>query len=88
MDFDLNDEQRLLRDSVDRMVADRYGFEARRTHRAGPEGWSRDVWRQFAELGVLGLPFAAASAAVQWRRPSSWRRSAARWWWSPTLPPS
>lgn len=58
MDFDLNDEQRLLRDSVDRLLADRYGFEARRAHRAGPDGWSRDMWRQFAELGVLGLPFA------------------------------
>ena len=58
MDFDLTDEQRLLRDSVDRLIADRYGFEARRAHRAGPEGWSRDMWRQFAELGVLGLPFA------------------------------
>ena len=58
MDFDLNDEQRLLRDSVNRLLADRYGFEARRAHRTGPDGWSRDMWRQFAELGVLGLPFA------------------------------
>ena len=58
MDFDLSDEQRLLKDSVDRMLADRYGFEARRGHRAEPDGWSRDMWAQFAELGLLGLPFA------------------------------
>ena len=58
MDFDLSDEQRLLKDSVDRMTADRYGFEARRTYRAQPEGWSRDMWSQFAEQGLLGLPFA------------------------------
>ncbi|MBC7800847.1 MAG: acyl-CoA dehydrogenase family protein, partial [Gemmatimonadaceae bacterium] len=57
MDFDLSDEQRLLKDSVDRMIADRYGFEARRAHRAEPGGWSRAVWAQFAELGLLGLPF-------------------------------
>lgn len=58
MDFDLNDEQRLLQDSVTRLLGDRYGFEQRRAHRASPEGWSRDVWAQFAELGLLGLPFA------------------------------
>jgi len=60
MDFDLNDEQRLLKDSVDRMIADLYGFEARRGYRAEPEGWSREMWRQFAEQGLLGLPFAEA----------------------------
>ena len=58
MDFDLTDEQRLLKDSVDRMIGDRYAFEARRGYRAEPEGWSRAVWRQFAEQGLLGLPFA------------------------------
>ena len=58
MDFDLSDEQRLLKDSVDRLVADRYGFEARRGYRGGPDGWSRAVWSQMAELGLLGLPFA------------------------------
>jgi len=58
MDFDLTDEQRLLKDSVDRMIGDRYGFEARRGYRAKPEGWSREIWRQFAEQGLLGLPFA------------------------------
>ncbi|MGI4945274.1 MAG: acyl-CoA dehydrogenase family protein [Janthinobacterium lividum] len=57
MDFDLTDEQRLLKDSVDRMIGDRYGFEARRGYRAEPDGWSREIWRQFAEQGLLGLPF-------------------------------
>ncbi|GAC1347271.1 MAG: pimeloyl-CoA dehydrogenase small subunit [Acetobacteraceae bacterium] len=58
MDFDLSDEQRLLRESVDRLIQDRYGFEARAGFRAAPEGWSRSMWARFAELGVLGLPFA------------------------------
>jgi len=57
MDFDLNDEQRLLKDSVDRLIADRYSFEARRGYAAEPGGWSRGLWAQFAELGLLGLPF-------------------------------
>lgn len=58
MDFDLTDEQRLLRDSVTRLLGDRYGFEQRRTHGAEPGGWSRAMWAAYAELGLLGLPFA------------------------------
>lgn len=60
MDFDLSDDQRLLKDSVDRLIADRYGFEARKKIAAEPGGWSREMWAQFAELGLLGLPFAEA----------------------------
>jgi pimeloyl-CoA dehydrogenase small subunit len=58
MDFDLTEEQRLIRDSVDRLLADRYGFAARRGYLAEPEGYSKAMWRQYAELGLLGLPFA------------------------------
>ena len=58
MDFDLNDDQRLLKDSVDRLIADKYGFDHRRGFMAEPGGWSRGMWAQFAELGLLGLPFA------------------------------
>jgi pimeloyl-CoA dehydrogenase small subunit len=57
MDFDLSDEQRLLRDSVDRLLADHYGFAQRRGYLGEPAGWSRDMWRHYAELGLLGLPF-------------------------------
>jgi pimeloyl-CoA dehydrogenase small subunit len=58
MDFDLSEEQRLLQDSVDRLLADRYAFEKRKGFLAEPEGWSRELWAQYAELGLLGLPFA------------------------------
>ncbi len=57
MDFDLTEEQRLLRDSVERLLADHYGFDKRRSYLAEPEGWSRGLWAQYAELGLLGLPF-------------------------------
>src|SRR4051812_862844 len=57
MDFDLTEEQRLLRDSVDRLLADNYTFEKRRGYLAEPEGWSRELWSRYAELGLLGLPF-------------------------------
>jgi pimeloyl-CoA dehydrogenase small subunit len=57
MDFDLTDEQRLLKDSVDRLIADQYQFEQRKKYMAEPTGWSQAIWNQFAELGLLGLPF-------------------------------
>ena len=57
MDFDLTEEQGLLRDSVERLLADHYGFDKRRSYLAQPEGWSRGLWAQYAELGLLGLPF-------------------------------
>jgi pimeloyl-CoA dehydrogenase small subunit len=60
MDFDLSDEQRLLKDSVERLIADRYDFEKRKLYMREPDGWSREVWDQYAELGLLGLPFAEA----------------------------
>ena len=58
MDFDLTEEQRLLRDSVGRVLTDRYTFEKRKAYLAEPDGWSRELWAQYAELGLLGLPFA------------------------------
>jgi pimeloyl-CoA dehydrogenase small subunit len=58
MDFDLSEEQRLLKESLDRLFGDRYAFEQRRTYSQNVEGWSRDLWAQYAELGLLGLPFA------------------------------
>jgi pimeloyl-CoA dehydrogenase small subunit len=57
MDFSFTDEQRLLKDSVERLLADRYGFEARQRFMKEPAGWSRELWRGYAELGLLGLPF-------------------------------
>jgi pimeloyl-CoA dehydrogenase small subunit len=58
MDFEFSDEQRLLKDSVERLITDRYDFESRKKYMAGGQGWSADVWAQYAELGLLGLPFA------------------------------
>ncbi|MGH7094544.1 MAG: acyl-CoA dehydrogenase family protein [Stellaceae bacterium] len=58
MDFDLTEEQRLLKDSVDRLLADTYPFDKRKTYLAEPDGFSRALWAQYAELGLLGLPFA------------------------------
>ena len=58
MNFDSSEEQQLLADSVRRFLQDRYGFEQRKAIVAG-EGWSPQVWKQFAEMGILGLPLPA-----------------------------
>src|SRR5882757_4306738 len=58
MDFDLNEEQRLLKESLDRLIGDRYAFEQRKSYGQSADGWSRELWAQYAELGLLGLPFA------------------------------
>ena len=60
MDFTLSEEQRLLCDSLGRLLADRYDFAARRAILASPAGWSEPVWTAFAELGLLGLNVAEA----------------------------
>ena len=60
MNFDLNEEQRMLKDAVDRLVADRYGFEQRNRYLGETDGWSRELWASYAELGLLGLPFSEA----------------------------
>jgi pimeloyl-CoA dehydrogenase small subunit len=57
MDFALTEEQQLLRHSVERLFADHYPFEARRRYAQEPRGWSLGMWKRFAELGLLGLPF-------------------------------
>lgn len=57
MNFDLSDEQQMLVDGIDRLLAGQYDFESRTRHAALPDGWSRDVWANFAEMGLLALPF-------------------------------
>ena len=58
MDFALTEEQELLRHSVQRLFADHYAFEARKRYGQEPGGYSRAQWARYAELGLLGLPFA------------------------------
>ena len=59
MDFDLNDEQRQLKESVDRLLLDRYGdLNQRLGCMKQPEGYGAELWQQYADLGLLGIPFA------------------------------
>ncbi len=59
MNFDYNEEQQLLADSVRRFLAKDYEFETRRKIVASAEGWSPKAWATLAEMGLTGLPFPA-----------------------------
>jgi len=58
MTFALSEEQQMLKDSVDRFVAQDYGFDVRRALAESDLGYSAGNWKTFAELGWLSVPFA------------------------------
>ena len=60
MDLNLSDEQRLLRESVDRFINETYDSDHRRRSAGDPHGFSPQIWKQFAELGWLALPIGEA----------------------------
>ena len=57
MNFELDDEQDLLRATTRDLLSGVYDAETRNSVTATDRGWNPEVWRQFAELGLLGLPF-------------------------------
>ncbi|BFM17055.1 pimeloyl-CoA dehydrogenase small subunit [Maricurvus nonylphenolicus] len=57
MNLSFSEEQNMLKDSVARFVADQYDFETRRKIADSAEGFSRENWQTFAELGWLSIPF-------------------------------
>jgi alkylation response protein AidB-like acyl-CoA dehydrogenase len=57
MNFDYNEEQQLLADSVRRFLQKDYDFEARKKIVASKDGWSPQAWSTLAEMGLTGLPF-------------------------------
>ncbi|WP_354101893.1 acyl-CoA dehydrogenase family protein [Bradyrhizobium sp. RT5a] len=64
MDLDLSEEQRLLKDGVERLMREHYSFEDRRKYRTEKLGFSEAMWARYAELGLLGLPFAESHGGL------------------------
>jgi pimeloyl-CoA dehydrogenase small subunit len=64
MDFELSEEQSILKDSLSRLLADNYGFEQRAKYMATPEGWSTEMWGKYAEMGLMALPFAEEDGGI------------------------
>ena len=57
MDFSFTEEQTLLRNMVQSFVQDNYDFDARMKIVRSEDGMSKEIWQQFAELGLLAAPF-------------------------------
>ncbi|MEM7216507.1 MAG: acyl-CoA dehydrogenase [Pseudomonadota bacterium] len=57
MDFELNEDRRLLSETLARFLADNYDIEKRHGHAMSDDRFSRDMWKQFAELGIIGALF-------------------------------
>ena len=57
MDFHHSDDRRMLADTLERFVREKYDFESRQRIAQSPEGCSRATWQRFAELGALAALF-------------------------------
>jgi alkylation response protein AidB-like acyl-CoA dehydrogenase len=57
MDFSYTEEQLALQDTLQRFISREYDFETRRNLSRSETGFSSDAWKQYAELGLLSLPF-------------------------------
>jgi pimeloyl-CoA dehydrogenase small subunit len=64
MDFDLSQDQRLLKEGVERVLSERYDFGQRKKYLAEPRGWSSEQWSRYAEMGLLALPFAESDGGL------------------------
>jgi alkylation response protein AidB-like acyl-CoA dehydrogenase len=57
MNFEHTEDRRMLADSLARFITEQYGFERRDKIARSAHGHSPEMWRQFAELGVIGALF-------------------------------
>jgi alkylation response protein AidB-like acyl-CoA dehydrogenase len=64
MNFDLSEEQNLLKSSVARFAADHYGLDKRKAYLREPDGYDPALWRSLVSLGVTMLPFAESQGGL------------------------
>jgi alkylation response protein AidB-like acyl-CoA dehydrogenase len=64
LDFEFSDEQRQLKEVVERYLSEQYAFERFRAIKASESGWDPAVWRGLADLGVLGINVPAAHGGL------------------------
>ena len=57
MDFNYSNEQIALQETLQRFISRDYGFQRRRELARSELGFSAEAWAQYAELGLLSLPF-------------------------------
>lgn len=60
MNFEHTEDRRMLADSLNRFISEQYAFETRDRIAKSEHGFSPEIWRQFADLGVIGALFSEA----------------------------
>ncbi len=58
MDFSITEEQAMLADSVSKFIENDYDFERRQKIAESDDGFSKELWQAYAELGWTAVPFA------------------------------
>ena len=64
MNFDLDEDEEMLKALVERFVDDHYDPEMRREYLAEPLGYSQKNWALLGELGLTALPFAPEHGGI------------------------
>lgn len=57
MDFSLNEDRRLMQESLSRFLTDQYDIDKRHGFAMSDDKFSREMWAQFADLGIIGALF-------------------------------
>ena len=60
MNFEHTEDRRMLADSLNRFISEQYAFDARDRIAKSEHGFSKEIFQQFAELGVIGALFSEA----------------------------
>ncbi|MET9201526.1 acyl-CoA dehydrogenase family protein [Gordonia sp. NPDC003585] len=64
MDFELSEEQQMLRDTVRDVLTKSYDVETLRAVTDTERGWSEKVWKSLADIGILGMTFPEAEGGM------------------------
>ncbi|KPF93259.1 acyl-CoA dehydrogenase [Novosphingobium sp. AAP83] len=64
MNFDLNEDEEMLKALAERFVANNYDFDSRRGYLGGSNGFSPDMWAMLSELGLIAAPLAEQSGGM------------------------
>lgn len=65
MNLNLTEDQQQIRETVKRLVRDQYSHQHRLKYLQEPDGWSRGMWTQYADLGLAGLCVAEDFGGVE-----------------------
>ncbi len=64
MNFDLSEDDEMLKALAERFVLDRYDPEQRRGYQAGDSGFSSENWALLGELGLIAAQFGEADGGL------------------------